>query len=186
MKFYFGKIERSEICTDVSFTSSEVMCTLIMELTDAEVKSQTCLGSLRVSCKRALSIYRLMQNIEKICWHPICVMKIILTVTQCLKYSIFWHNLRFALLPPSVLQTLIQDDCFRARLHETRSTLKPVWNLKPLWNVVLFTWQFTWRFHCNNFPNNSKALLHTCIYLLINANSINAKQMLRYWLFFKQ
>ena len=49
------------------------MCTLIMELTDtevkfyAEVKSQTCLGSLRVSCKRALSIYRLMQNIEKIC-----------------------------------------------------------------------------------------------------------------------
>ena len=22
----------------------------------------------------------------------------------------------------------------RARLHETRSELKPVWNLKPLWN----------------------------------------------------
>ena len=29
-------------------------------------------------------------------------------------------------------------------------------------NVVPFTWQFTWRFHCGNFPNNSKALLHMC------------------------
>ena len=37
-----------------------------------------------------------------------------------------------------------------ARLHETRSELKPVWNLKPLWNVVPFTLQFTWRFHCGN------------------------------------
>ena len=75
----------------------------------------------------------------------------------------------------------------RAPLHDTRSELKPVWNLKPLWNVVLFTWQFTWRFHCSSFPNNSKTLLHMCKwYLLINANLINAKQMLRYWLFFKQ
>ena len=31
----------------------------------------------------------------------------------------------------------------RARLHETRSELKPVWNLKPPWNLVPFTWQFT-------------------------------------------
>ena len=92
----------------------------------------------------------------------------------------------------------------RACLHETRSELKPVWNLKPLWNVVLFTWQFTWRFHCGNFPNNSKTLLHMCKWyllinanlinaktfyqrqLLIDANLINAKQMLGYWLFFKQ
>ena len=64
--------------------------------------------------------------------------------------------------PPSIL---------RARLHDTRSELKPVWNLKPLWNVVPFTWQFTWRFHCRNFPNNSKTLLHMCNWhLLINAN----------------
>ena len=28
----------------------------------------------------------------------------------------------------------------RARLHETRSELKPVWNLKSLWKVVPFTW----------------------------------------------
>ena len=69
----------------------------------------------------------------------------------------------------------------RARLHETRS------ELKPLWNVIPFTWQFAMRFHCSNFPNNSKTLLHMCKwYLLINANLINAKQMLRYWLFFKQ
>ena len=40
---------------------------------------------------------------------------------------------------------------------------------------IPFTCQFTWRFHCGNFPNNSKALLHMCKwYLLINANLINA------------
>ena len=51
---------------------------------------------------------------------------------------------------------------FRARLHETRSEIKPVWNLEPLWNVVPFTWQFKWRFHCGNFPRNNKTLLHMC------------------------
>ena len=52
-------------------------------------------------------------------------------------------------------------------MHETRSELKQVWNIKPLWKVVPFTWQFhygrpwnlkslseivpfTWRFHCGN------------------------------------
>ena len=98
----------------------------------------------------------------------------------------------------------ITYNSLRARLHETRSELKPVWNLKPLWNVVPFTWQlhceqpwnfkplskivpFTWRFHCGNFPNRSKTLLHMCKwYLLINANLIDTKQMLCYWLFFKQ
>ena len=30
----------------------------------------------------------------------------------------------------------------RAHLHETRSELEPVWNLKPIWKVVLFTCQF--------------------------------------------
>ena len=82
---------------------------------------------------------------------------------------------------------IIHCSVLRARLHETRSKLKPVSNLKLLWNVVLLTWQFTWRFHCDNFSNNSKTLLHMCKwYLLINANLINAKQMLHYWLFFKQ
>ena len=66
---------------------------------------------------------------------------------------------------------------FRARLHETRNELKPVWNLKTLWNVVLFTWQFTWRFHCGNFSSNGKALLQMCKwYLLINANLFNLMQ----------
>ena len=65
----------------------------------------------------------------------------------------------------------------RERLHETRSELRPVWNLKPLWDVILFTWQFTWRFHCGNFKNNSKALLHMCKwYFLINVNLIKAKK----------
>ena len=75
----------------------------------------------------------------------------------------------------------------RARLHENRSKPKPVWNLKPLCEVVPFTWQFTWKFYCANFPNNSKTLLHMCKwYLLIIAKVINAKQMFHYWLFFKQ
>ena len=66
-----------------------------------------------------------------------------------------------------------------ARLHETRSELKPVWNLKPLWNVIPFIWQFRWRFHWGNFPNNNKTLLHRCKwYLLINAHLINAKKVL--------
>ena len=50
-------IDRSEICTEVSFTMPEVMWTLIMKLPHTEVKfypevkSQTGLNSLRVSCK---------------------------------------------------------------------------------------------------------------------------------------
>ena len=123
------KFGRSEICTEVSFTTLEVKWTLIMKLTHTEVKfyleekSQTGLSSLRVSCKCNL----------------------------------------------------------RACLHETPS------ELKPLWNVVPFTRQFIWRFHCGNILNNGKALMHMCKwYLLIIANLINAKQMLRYWLFFKQ
>ena len=97
---------------------------------------------------------------------------------------------------------------YSARLHETRSELKPVWNLKLLGNVVPFTWQFhceqpwnlrpllkivlfPWRFHCSNFPNSKTCVnvnvLHMCKwYLLINANLINAKQMLHYWLLCKQ
>ena len=35
------------------------------------------------------------------------------------------------------------ERCFRACLHETQSEHKPVWNLNPLWKVVLFSWQFT-------------------------------------------
>ena len=43
----------------------------------------------------------------------------------------------------------------RARLHETRSELKPVWNLKPLWNSI---------FHLNckirfGFPKTIKRVI---------------------------
>ena len=34
----------------------------------------------------------------------------------------------------------------RPGLHETRSELRLVWNLKLLWKIV----SFTWRFHCSN------------------------------------
>ena len=58
--FHFGQLDRNEICTEVSFIPPEVMWTLIMKLPHTElkfypdVKSQTGLSSLRVSCKRAL------------------------------------------------------------------------------------------------------------------------------------
>ena len=60
MKFHFGQYDRSEIFTEVSFTTPEVIRTLIMKLPHtevkiySEVKYQTGLSSLWVSCKRAL------------------------------------------------------------------------------------------------------------------------------------
>ena len=57
---YMENSLRFEICTEVSFTTPEVMWTLIMKLPHtevkfySEVKSQTGLSSLRVSCKCAL------------------------------------------------------------------------------------------------------------------------------------
>ena len=55
---YFGQIDWSEIYTEVSFTSPEVMWTLIIKFPYTgvkfypEAKSQTGLSPLRVSCKR--------------------------------------------------------------------------------------------------------------------------------------
>ena len=94
--------------------------------------------------------------------------------------SLFFNkiaSLRHRFFPVNFMKFL------RAGLHETRSELKPVWNFKPLWKVVLFTWQFhygqpwnlkllskivllTWIFHCGNFPNHSKALLHMLMCVL--------------------
>ena len=61
LKFHFGQFDRGEICTEVNFTAPEVMWTLTTKLPHTEVKfypevkSQTGLSSLRVSCKRALN-----------------------------------------------------------------------------------------------------------------------------------
>ena len=61
LKFHFGQLDRSEICSEVSFNPPEAMWTLIMKLPHTEVKfypevkSQTGLSSLRVLCKRAVS-----------------------------------------------------------------------------------------------------------------------------------
>ena len=68
LKFHFGQIDQSEICTEVSFTSPKLMWTLIMKLPYTEVKlypevkSQTGLSSLWVSCKCA-------QNVHQHWWH---------------------------------------------------------------------------------------------------------------------
>ena len=59
-KFHFGQFDQSEICTEVSFPPLKVMWTLLMNLTHTEVKFypevkyETGLSSLRVSCKHAL------------------------------------------------------------------------------------------------------------------------------------
>ena len=64
LKFHFGHLDRSEICTEESFTTPEVMWTQIMKLSHTEVKfypevkSQTGLSSLWVSCKLTLSILK--------------------------------------------------------------------------------------------------------------------------------
>ena len=58
LEFHFVQFHRSEICTEVSFATPEVMWALIMKLPHIEVKfypevkSQTGLSSLRVSCTR--------------------------------------------------------------------------------------------------------------------------------------
>ena len=65
------EISLLSICTEVSFTTPEVIWTLIMKLPHTEVKfypevkSQTGLSSLWVSCKRALRkkhCFRLIKN----------------------------------------------------------------------------------------------------------------------------
>ena len=62
LKFHFGEFDRSEISTEVSFTTPEVMWTLMIKLPHTEVKfypevkSLTGLSSLRVSCKCALNL----------------------------------------------------------------------------------------------------------------------------------
>ena len=54
------KFDRGEICTEVTYTTSQVMWTLVMKLAHTEikfylqVKSQTGVSSLRASCKRSL------------------------------------------------------------------------------------------------------------------------------------
>ena len=59
-KFHFSQIDWTEICTKVSFTLPELMWTLIMKLCYTqmkfytEVKYQTVLSSLQVSCKNVL------------------------------------------------------------------------------------------------------------------------------------
>ena len=115
-------------------------------------------------------------------FHSIIFSDYILLQNQC-SWNLLWTTIKL-----------------RARLHETRSELKPVWNLKPLWKVVPFTWQFhygqlwdlkplskifpfTWRYHCDNFSNRSRILMHMRkLSLLINVSLINAKQMLCQWL----
>ena len=75
LKFHFGQFDPSKICTEVSFTTPEVMWTLTMKLPHSEVKfypdvkSQTGLSSLRVSCKLGLKQSRcwkkLMHHINR-------------------------------------------------------------------------------------------------------------------------
>ena len=68
LRFHFDQFDQSEIYTEVSFTTLEVMLALIMKLPHtevkfcSEVKSQTGLRSIRVSCKRALNGLRVFSK----------------------------------------------------------------------------------------------------------------------------
>ena len=108
LKFHFGQFDRSEICTEVSFTPPEVMQTLIMKLHHTEVKfypevkSQTGLSSFRVSCKRALSCYKLLFSCQitiSMLWNQNCFWVIKLpSATQMTVYylnnKLFSHELK--------------------------------------------------------------------------------------------
>ena len=66
------QIGRSEICTEVSFTSPELVWRLIMKLPYAEVKfypkvkSQSGLNSLQISCKCVLYYQKLCLAMKKV------------------------------------------------------------------------------------------------------------------------
>ena len=65
------------------------------------------------------------------------------SLTQCVlesRWQIHWTTI-VSLIRENLAN---ENNKFRARLHETRSELKLVWNLKPLWKVVPFTWWFHW------------------------------------------
>ena len=69
LKFHFGQFDWSEICTEGRFTPLKVMWMLIVKLPHTEVKfypevkSQTGLSSLWVSCKRAdIALHHIVQS----------------------------------------------------------------------------------------------------------------------------
>ena len=93
------------------------------------------------------------------------------------EYGYLWKLTKSLKIATASVQINKSVIILKARLHETRSELKLVWNIEQLWKVVPFTWQFhygqpwdlkpllknfpfTWRFHCGNFPNRNKILMH--------------------------
>ena len=104
MKFHFGLFDGSEICIYVSFTPREVMWALIMKLphTEAkfylELKYQTGLSSLRVSCKRAHRLFILETKIniviKKANKKTVCVVTIAMICSNFVslwKFQYFWR-----------------------------------------------------------------------------------------------
>ena len=58
--------------------------------------------------------------------------------TQWQTWPLFWLSKNLTSAKESGASTFT----LRERLHETQSELKTVWNLKSLWKVIPFTWQF--------------------------------------------
>ena len=124
LKFHFGQFDRSEICIEVSFITPEVMRTMIMKLPHTQVKfyremkSQTGLSSLRVSCKRALRRRNLKWWIERakhllcekivelkvICWKYLVV---ILFIAGGIWFTRMVHVKNFQTKPGNIWRTLI-------------------------------------------------------------------------------
>ena len=82
----------------------------------------------------------------------------------------FVHDFSRKMLPCYILLTdqISFSDCLyllRARLEHFY--MRPEVNsnrfeISNHFEMSFCLWQFTWRFHCGNFPSNSKTLLHMC------------------------
>ena len=127
LKFHFGQFDRSETCTEVSFTPPEVMWTLIMKLPHTkvkfypEVKSQTGLSSLRVSCKRDLIYFRGFYINFGTFWSFFKHFKAI-----CLPESSLWLFLNF--LKKRISKAVVVNLSFWQNLGYTQKKLQ-FWNI---------------------------------------------------------
>ena len=65
----------------------------------------------------------------------------------------------FSLAQAQIQKTKPQHDLWMAF---TMDDSQP-WDLKPLSKIVLFTWWF----HCSDFPNHSKILMHMCKWAIL-------------------
>ena len=105
------------------------------------LRFQNGLSSLRVSCKRALNVYMenslrfeiSLRSLDRSEFH---------SAEDMWTLIIKLPHTEVKFYPEVKSQTGLSYEkvSLGTRLHETQRELKPVWNPKPLWNDVPFTW----------------------------------------------